>query len=76
MRSRPTVPPAVEHELWWVGVGVIFTPSRRLLSQPDQEAASVELIYELVYTFCHTYIADFTPLRKFIDEEIVPVRHT
>ena len=35
---------------------------------------SIELLYELTFVYCHRYAAEFTPLRRFIDDEIVPVR--
>jgi hypothetical protein len=52
-------------------VKVLLVHLKGLLDEEGQ--ASVDLLYDMVYVFCHNYIADFTPLRRFIDEEIVAV---
>lgn len=41
----------------------------------DIDQLSIDLVYDLMHVFCSKFISNFTFVRSFVEEEIIPVNH-
>lgn len=39
----------------------------------ENDLFSIDVLFDLIYIFCFTYVSDFAFVRNFIDAELVPV---
>uniref|UniRef100_A0A915D3U7 PI3K/PI4K catalytic domain-containing protein n=1 Tax=Ditylenchus dipsaci TaxID=166011 RepID=A0A915D3U7_9BILA len=44
--------------------------SNKTVAEPANDSETIDLLYDLIFVFCHTFISDFMFLRSFIDEHL------